>query len=127
MPELSMMNDIDNKLGGIDTLTIGKNMLEMAMFDSWVNCLDFASGQKPKRQVVEKSWLLFLCLYLFDNIIFSMLLPMFFVRKKDGTEQQKKRRIPGRNTLALHPPGSVFWALKINLCFPNLYILINEN
>ena len=47
MPELSMMNDIDNKLGGIDTLTIGKNMLEMAMFDSWVNCLDFASGQKP--------------------------------------------------------------------------------
>ena len=90
MPELSMMNDIDNKLGGIDTLTIVKNMLEMAMFDSWVNCLDFASGQKPKRQVVEKSWLLFLCLYLFDNIIFSMLLPMFFVRKKDGTEQQKK-------------------------------------
>ena len=86
-----MMNDIDNKLGKIDILTIGKNMLEMVMFDFWVNCSDFVFEQKRNQQVVRKSCFCF-SVFISSTILFSLCSCRCFLwEKKDGTEQQKEK------------------------------------
>ena len=103
---LSMMNDIDNKLGE-DRYTYNWEK-HVGNGDVWFlgKLLGFRLWAKTKPTSSRKIMLLFLCLYLFDNIIFSMLLPMFFCEKKRmEPNSRKKRRIPGRNTLALHLPG----------------------